>query len=328
VVPEDAADGRAGLVVGRQVGQFVVIAEGFAPVAGAQPAGQRHLLVDDILPQGLDRGEVLLIAGQGGDIGHGGVHVHRPHGVADRLPLLDNRQMILHVAGVAKGPHQLPPVRAPALIQEELGQVEIFLLPGQAVQLDQPQLHLLMPRHGVQGVRAEDPADQVGGAPGDIQEGALAGGLVVGDRALKHVAEVVQLVAHEQVRPAGRAGGLRRMLRVDRPRGVEVAVRLLGGGDLLDDAVDVSFQRRIRLHLQGVGRPFDHLENIRVVELVADVGAGHLAGGFDEVSDAPGFLTLLEIVGDRHLPVGLDARQPEGILNAHPGKRDGLKGVL
>ena len=80
----------------------------------------------------------------------------------------------------------------------------------------------------------------------------LAGGLVVGDGRLDQVAGAIQFVAVLDVLPA--------LLRLDEGViGVEVAVGLLGGGDLVDDGVGALFQVGVALVGQRVGDALDDL---------------------------------------------------------------------
>ena len=82
----------------------------------------------------------------------------------------------------------------------------------------------------------------VGVFDGDIQEVALACGLVVCDGTFDHVSEVVELVAVLDLRPALRAGPSVRALGIARAGCIEVTVRLLCGGDQNQDTVYVSLE--------------------------------------------------------------------------------------
>ena len=128
----------------------------------------------------------------------------------------------------------------------------------------------------------------------------LAGAEVVGDGGLEQVAEVVELVAVVAFEhPALGAGPAVRLLRVDRPRRVDVAVGLLRGGDLRDQAVDVGVELRIRVDVERVGRALDDLVDVGVVERIAGgafferLAAERLRGAL-EVVDALRALALLE----------------------------------
>ena len=93
----------------------------------------------------------------------------------------------------------------------------------------------------------------------DVEQRALAGGLIVRDRGFVQMPEVVQLVAVDLLEdPALRSRPGVRRLRVDRACRVEIPVGLLRRGDLLDEAVDVGFQLGIGVDAQRVGRAFNH----------------------------------------------------------------------
>ena len=101
----------------------------------------------------------------------------------------------------------------------------------------------------------------------------------------------------------------------DGARGVEVAVRLLRGGDLGDQIVEVGVQLRVGVDDQRVGGAFDDFEDVRVVEEAAFVVALQSAGRLGKVVDASGFLTLLEIGGDGDGAIGVQTTAPEVIVD-------------
>ena len=150
------------------------------------------------------------------------------------LALLDDGQVILHIAGiivVAIGAAAV--VGAAALIQEELGKVEIARLAGDLVELDQPNLDFLVAGHIMAFAGAKDGVNQVGVLDRDVQHRALARGAIVGDRRFIEMADVVQLVVDAQMRPARFALAVGGQLIGgpiafgDRAGRVEIAVRLL-----------------------------------------------------------------------------------------------------
>ena len=102
MVPEGVGDRGAGLVVGRDVGQVVVVAEGLALAPGADAAGEVELARDDVVPQAVERAHVVRVAGERGDVGHRRVQVAGAHRVADRLVLLGHRQVVLLVGPVER----------------------------------------------------------------------------------------------------------------------------------------------------------------------------------------------------------------------------------
>ena len=111
----------------------------------ADAAGDVLLLADDVFPEPIDGVGQLLVAGEGGDVGRGGVQIRRPHRVADRFVLLAERLVILAVFAP-----QLGPVvgRRAAKVDVELREVEVPAVARHAIQLHQSQLHFGMPgRH-------------------------------------------------------------------------------------------------------------------------------------------------------------------------------------
>ena len=159
------------------------------------------------------------------------------------------------------GPQSLPLRLVAADVEEELGQLEVPLLAGHLVELDQGQFDLL--------VAAARPCRLPGPKVASMWSASLtatsrkrplAGRAVVGHGRLDQVAGAVQLVHRRQVGPP--------LARLDqRVVGVQVAVGLLGGGDLGDHVVDGLLQRRVGLVGQRVGGPFEHLVHVGVVEV-------------------------------------------------------------
>ena len=90
----------------------------------------------------------------------------------------------------------------------------------------------------------------------------FAGGAEVGDGRFVHVPDVVELVAVFQFRPSLRSGGVLDVAGVDGAVRIEIPIGLLRRGDLHDQVVEVSIQRRIRMRCQGIGRGFNDLEHV------------------------------------------------------------------
>ena len=79
-------------------------------------------------------------------------------------------------------------------------------------------------------------------ADGDIEECALAGGLIVSDGAFHHMPQIVELVTQVfLLHPTSVTCPGVRMLWVLSARGVEVAVRFLSFADDGDDGVQILF---------------------------------------------------------------------------------------
>ena len=218
-------------------------------------------------------------------------------------------------------------------VDEELGQVEVLPRAGDAIELDQADLDLLVPGRIGPLARAELPGDEVGALDGDGQQVLLARRLEVRGGGLVEMSEVVELVAHVKVRPALLAEpGLGRRA-ADRPGGVEVAVRLLGGGDLGDEPVDVLLELGVGVRRQRVGGRLDDLVDVGVVEgeaaaVLAVRGPAERGPGQLEVLDPARLLALLEDMGDGHGAVRFQARRPERVREVDVRERHGRGRVI
>ncbi|MDQ1125822.1 hypothetical protein QE428_000855 [Microbacterium sp. SORGH_AS 505] len=103
-----------------------------------------------------------------------------------------------------------------------------------SAELGQAGLDLRVPAHPLDAPLAERAADEVRSTTRDTDEPVVCVGprAVTGDRRLEEVTEAVQFVAPLEVGPA-------RSLAGAAEHGVDVAVRLLGGGDPCDDGAEV-----------------------------------------------------------------------------------------
>ena len=233
--------------------------------------------------------------------------------VVDRHIVLPVGAVVLVQRRVVFGGKELPA----AVLDEEAGQLEVALVAGGAPELDQGQLDLRVPRIAQAfGRRAKDRINIVRIPGGDVQEGGLAGGLVMRDGGLEHVAGAVKFVAIAQVGPA-LAGFL------DGVVAVEVAVRLLRRGQQADDVVQLLLQRGIGVGGERVGRGFERLVEVRVHEHRPAEAVGGAAGGQPHVLQVARFLELLQAEGDAGDAVGLAPRRPEGILDGDIRERHG-----
>src|ERR1035441_8182635 len=79
----------------------------------------------------------------------------------------------------------------------------------------------------------------------DVEEGFLARGLVMRDGGLEHVAGAIEFMTVTQVGPT--LAGL-----LDREVAVEVAVRLLRGGEQFDDVFELRLQRGVGMRSERV----------------------------------------------------------------------------
>ena len=334
LVPENIGDRRTRFVVSSGVGQLVVRAERFAVMAGADPASDVKLLAHHIFPKAVDGINVGLLAGQRRHIGHATVHIDRAHGMANRFSLLDYGQMILHIALIIEVNKRLTPIIVTALIQEELGQLQIAFRPRHPIKLDQPQLDLLVARHIAQLVRAKGAFDQIGIFDRNIEQATFAGGAIVGDRRFVHMPHIVEFMVDAQVGPAGQPfvvgaqffGGA--IALSNRACSVEITISLLRRANPFDQLIQIGVQCWIRVQMQGKGRAFNDLEDIRVIKKDPFMVTSHTAGGLIKVSEPAGFVTFLEVVTNRHRAIGFNARRPEGIGNGYARKRYRLVGIM
>src|ERR1017187_1808736 len=116
------------------------------------------------------------------------------------------------------------------------------------------------------------------------------------------------------------------MQGIDGAGGVEVAVRLLRRGDLLDQSIDVGVELGIWMNAEGVGGALDHFVDVSVVEgirrifVVVERLARKRLGGADEIIDASGLLIFLKGERDGDGAVGLDAGRPESVVDMDGGE--------
>ena len=136
------------------------------------------------------------------------------------------------------------------------------------------------------------------------------------DRAFDEMPGAIQLMFRAEVGPPlGRFD--------EREEGVQVAVGLLRCGDEVDRVGHLLLQGRVRMRGQRVGRPFQQLIHVGIVEENAFELTLHAAGRLGEVDQPAGRLAVLEIVSDGLLAIGFDARRPERILHLDGRKRHG-----
>ena len=329
-IPEERGDVGAGLGIGAGVRQAVRRAIAFPAAGRADAAGDIELGPDHVGPDLVESGDGGRVAGQGGDIRRAGVEIAGPDGVADGFGLLDEGLVVLGVFAIEELGAAIVLVRDAAFgpaagVDEELGQVEILPRAGDAIQLDQADLDLLVPGRVGSLARTEFLGHEVGALDCDGQQVLPARGLSVRGRGFVQMPEIVELMAHIEVRPSLLAQPILRRGAADRPHRVEVAVRLLGRGDLGDEPVDVFFELRIGMGRQGIGGRFDGLVDIGVVEGEAGAelavrGPAERSLGQLEVLDPARFLALLENVGDGHGAVRVQARRPKHVCEMDVGE--------
>ena len=329
VVHIHVADCCAGFAVGAHVGKLKILPEGLSGICGADSARDVELLGNDVVPDAVYCIDISLVSGEGGDVGHSGIHVGGPYGMTHGFVLFKHGKMglVIFVAVFSLS----------ALVQEELGFVQVLLFTGCKVELGKGHFgNLVTGDHaGLSGTGAHFTYHAVCVLDCDVQEIALAGGLVMGDGALYHVAKVVELVAQFLVLdPAAVSGPLMGMLRIHGAGGVKVTVGFLGCGHYCQDAVYICLQFFVGVGLEHIGSAFYGFVDIGVVKgvslhFVAKVYRGmHLFFGFHKVLIAALGLTFGEGEGDGHLTGSLETLAPEGVLlDFHAGKGHRVYGI-
>lgn len=100
MAPVHAADGCAGFGIAGEVGQFVVFAKCLAFVPGTDPAGEVYLFFHHVGPECIHSPAVGAVLLQGGNVGHGSVHINSPHIVAHDFVLRYDQTMVLRISAV------------------------------------------------------------------------------------------------------------------------------------------------------------------------------------------------------------------------------------
>jgi len=290
----------------------------------------------DVNPEPIDGRDIFWEAAEGGDVGHARIHVHGPDGVTHGLVLLEHGLVVLHVFfGIVDGERVAGGMFfaaeiVTALVEEELGQVEVGVIAGRPEELGEADLDLRVAGEAAApaGARAECAEEEAGVLFGDGQERALAGGLEMGHGRFVHVADVVEFVADAEVRPALGAGAGSRMGGVVRPCRIEIAVRFLGLRDEGDEIVERFLEGGVGVETKCVGDGFHGLVDVGVVESPAFVGAHHEASGLAEIVDPARFFIHPEGAGNGDRAVRFEARRPEGVGELDLGEGDGADGVV
>ena len=313
--PEHSAQGGAGLVVGGDVGQLVLIAVGLVhqlvleevPVGGcavvqrAAAAGDVHLLGHQVVPHRVQHRAVVRVAFFHVQVGDAGVEVVGAHGVADDLPvLLEGDAVLVVVHAVLHGVPQL---------NGQPGDAQVFRIPRGAVHLDQPHvvggayggLHLAGTGGGVVEV-----AEVVGSLLGHVQEAVPAGEAVVQAGGGEHVAHVVHLKVVDVPLP----GNTVALPFADDLLGGQVAVGQLGPGEERDVLLQLIQQGLIARAHRGVRGGLHPLVEVAVAKDRPGEFALRLARGNAEVFHHMADVLALEHVlqmRNGHLRAGVEA---------------------
>ena len=265
--PHALADVGAGLGVGGGVGQLVrqperlvhrVAPDRGAEVVRAHRAGQVELVGHHVGPDALQRLAQGRLAGLGVHIGSARPQIRRGNRVSHGGGLLPQRHAILILVAV-----HARIGRRTAVGHEHSRQFQIAAVAGHPVQVHQTDdLRRIEPEIGQRTRRRQEhPAQVVGQLDRDLQQGALASRLAVHGGGGEAVPDVVQLmIMHVLPTLLGRIQG---------DLSVQVAVRLLGGGDPADHLVHLQVQ----LWIAGCAVHVRHRLQPLVAVAVAPVGA-------------------------------------------------------
>ena len=324
-LPERVGEGCARLQVSFLVGQLEVGAELLAGVVRAHAARDVHLAADHVLPDGVERGTERLVAREREHLGHARVEVAGAHGVSHGLALLADGLVVLVVGGVEHGGAgravERTQVGAAAPVDEVPDQLHRGRFVREAPELGQGDLGRLVPGDALQLAASvsERARDEVHVAPHHVHQVVLARELLVREGGLHELAHAVELVAVLQVAPARRAGPPALPAHaVDRVGGVEVAIRLLRGGDDRDDGLGARLEVGIGMREAGEERALQDAVEVGVLEGVAVVGDAELARGrVAEVVEPPRLLVAVERGGNGDEAVCLHARTPERVRHPH-----------
>ena len=298
-------DGRAAFAVHAVVRQIVIHGEALKQAGRADAARDIHAALRNIVPErlaGIAQGLVLLDIGQ---IGHCAALVHGADCVALHRLLLHGAHMRLGVGRIVAAQlredqlmlrivHLAQEIvrRAAAAVNEEASCLQVELLAGHAPELHERKLDLLMAgiARKLTLAVAEGLAYEVREPGSDIEQAALAGSVIVGGGSLDEVARAVELVALGEVLPA-------ELGMTDREIGVQVAVRLLGLPDDLDELIRLGDVLRFAV-ICAIGNSLKPFIGIGITEHDTAVLALERAAGDAEIINAEAAALALLAVED------------------------------
>ena len=145
-------------------------------------------LRDDIVIDGIDGLQIVLISCQCSHISHTGIHVASTDGMSPCLCLINHRLIALRIDIVT--------LRLATIVEQELSLVQILLFTRQHIQTGQRHLGNLVARchTGLSRIGPHLADDAVGITLGNIQELVASSSLIVGTSSIHHVAKVIELV--------------------------------------------------------------------------------------------------------------------------------------
>ena len=204
-----------------------------------------------------------------------------------------------------------------AFLDEEAGELEVAGFAGDPPEFNEGEFDFRMTgiAEAFAGGFAENGINAIGKADGDVEQGSFAGGLVMRDGSLEQVAGAVEFVPVAEVGPALVRG-------IDLEMGVQVAVRLLGGGDFGDDRVQATVERGVGIGRERIRSGFQSFVQVGVHEHRTGIAGAGTGGGEFEVPDVTGLFEHGEVHGDGTEPVGFAPGRPEGVVDDDLGEGD------
>ena len=192
-------------------------------MAGSHSTSDIVFLRYDIVIDGINSFQVILVTCQCCHVSHTGIHITGTDSMPPCLRLLNDGFVTLRI--------EVTTTRLATVVQQELRFIKIFLLTCQHIEASQCHLRDLMTWHhtSLTCIRSHLTDDTVSITFGDIQEFFASCRLIVGAGSIHHVTEVIQLMAQEVLHfPALLACPMMWMRRVDGTGGIQVTVWLLG----------------------------------------------------------------------------------------------------
>ena len=301
------------LAVCRLVGQVVVGGEALVMSRRADAAGYIHIASYYIIPHRLERRQVACAWYVGCHISHTAEQIHRTHGMSGDAGIFPDGRMVLiinRIPGVVNG--IVAAIAMPTLLEQPVGEVEIFLLPRHLVELHECQFYLLMARHPVAFALAKHTHHIVSHALPYIEQLTLARSLEVCHTGFQQVTGAVHLVL-VHVCPA-------LVESCQCVVCVQVAVALLGSGNFVGPFVNLCLEFGIGMIYQTVGIAFHCLVHIAVVEEDTRVFALATCGILVVLNAVGLVFYLIDTDGNCCFYVFLQLRRPERVVYPDVGE--------
>ena len=299
------ADGSTGLRISRIIGKIIILRESLPKKRGTDATSDIHPPFRNALPEPIAGFFQLLIIGFGSQICHGCIEIHGPDTVASGFVQLPHRALALLVSVIRRISSPYLPgslsyfffVKSgvcTAYIQKMLRQIQAKLIPSCAVHPKQRQLHLRVPRVALMAFRHKMMVNALGIFQHHLQKPVFSGRLIVGHCRLHHMTRAVKLMAFQQVGPA-------LVPILYRVVGVQIAVRVLGSGDDIDNPVRRGLQLRIREKNQRIShslQPFGRVAVLKdhAIEAVSHILSSESLPCIDEVPDHMAFFHALHLI--------------------------------